>query len=739
MSTSEPALLMTMSDIAALARVQRPVVSVWRTRAARSDTPFPSPVSRRRGQDLFDAHQVGQWLTDTHRGNNPEASLDAAAHATPDDSAGAAGSTLRAVTALLALRSQLGMPLGTLSDADLLDAADEHDPDDALFYREIDDLGATRGSLVGYVDALVEAAYGEAPAFERILADRFRLDLQGHGETARSDTTRNDTARSDTALSGPALELLALTASALAATQGSDVGNVNPVFVDATGSAGDILLAVAHARADAGGDLTVLTPHDDGDPARLLRRRLLVHGITRVGLEVQQSGSFVVTGTAVHIAQLPPANRAAMTPTEMLSAVDQIVLQMTNDQLGVVIAPSAVLNDAGLSRESDELRSTLLRSGRVRAIVRLPAGLLIHKPRQAQALWVLGAAHALVPLADRWTMVADLTATPLIEAVIDDLISDLIAALGDRGTVRAHAFRFARFVLTRTLLASRDSLVAGARTVASSPHTHGAALAVRVDELLALVTSPRTAATLAATLETDAAPGLSGLARLSTSAPSPTGPAAHTPAGSAATQTVEQLIASRHLRYIPGNRLDEGDIAEGGKGAGGIRLIGPAEVLGDTALGHRSIDRLRFAAGYPSGRVTEPGDVVFTTVPHPAAMVDREGTSVVLFPARILRISTDDPNGLLSELLAADINALPPGHRRWQRWRLRQIRHSQRGALADALASVRLEQERAHERLAHLDELTSLLMAGITAGSLRVSPSVGPQISHAFAPLEGTN
>ena len=721
MSTSESALLMTMSDIAALARVQRPVVSVWRTRSAQTDTPFPAPVSRRRGQELFDAHQVGQWLTDTRRGNNPEASTDAAAHATPAESAGSAPSSVRAVTALLALRNQLGAPLGTLGDADLLDAADEHDPDDALFYREIDELGPARAALVTYVDALVEAAYGEAPAFEGLLADRFRLDLRDLSETA---------------LSSPALELLALTASALAAT------TPDARFVDAAGSAGDILLALAQTDADHS-DLTVLTPNDDGDAARLLRRRLHVHGISRVGLEVAESGAFTVSGSAVHIAQLPPPGRAAMAPTEMLSAIDQIVLQMTNDQLGVVIAPSAVLNDAGLSREGEELRSTMLRSGRVRAIVRLPAGLLTHKPLQAQALWVLGAAHAQVPLADRWTMVADLTAEPLTTAVIDDLVSDLVAALGDRGTVRAHAFRFARFVLTRTLLARRDSLVAGARPVASVPAMQGAALAMRVDELLALLTRPPLP-----TPATDAAPGLSHLAHLSANAPGPAdrSPGGHTPT-TPATQTVEQLLAARHLRYIPGNRLDDGDVtditAEGVGGsrrqAAGVRLIGPPEVLGLTPLGQRRIDRLRFAADYPSGRVTEPGDLVFTTVPHPAAIVDREGTSVVVFPARILRISGDDPNGLLSEVLAADITALPPGQRRWQRWPLRQVHHRERRGLVDALASVRLEQERAHERLAHLDELAALLMAGVTAGSLTVTPTASPQISHAFAPSEGIN
>ena len=48
MTTTESALLMSMSDIAALARVQRPVVSVWRTRAARTHLPFPVPVVRER-------------------------------------------------------------------------------------------------------------------------------------------------------------------------------------------------------------------------------------------------------------------------------------------------------------------------------------------------------------------------------------------------------------------------------------------------------------------------------------------------------------------------------------------------------------------------------------------------------------------------------------------------------------------------------------------------------------------
>lgn len=41
----------------------------------------------------------------------------------------------------------------------------------------------------------------------------------------------------------------------------------------------------------------------------------------------------------------------------------------------------------------NELRDVLVQHGSVRAIVRLPKGLVISKPRQALALWVLGPAY----------------------------------------------------------------------------------------------------------------------------------------------------------------------------------------------------------------------------------------------------------------------------------------------------------------------------------------------------------
>jgi hypothetical protein len=666
MTTTDTTLLMTMSDVAALAHVQRPVVTVWRSRSAQSDTPFPAPVRRTRGVDLFDAHQVGSWLERTGRGNNPAATADAAAYAVldgqPDD-----GVAFYGVTALLLLRASSDHALTGQTAADLLDAADEYDPDDDLLFREVEALGANLPALARYVDALVEAAFGPIPAFERLLADRVKRSLGDAG---------------DLTLSRTAIDLMTHTVTALRFSQPTD-----SVLVDPTGSAGDLFVAI---RAAHPGDLSVLTANDDSSTARLQRRRLMVHGIVRTALPVQPSGAFTVNGAAVTVAQYPSAARPSMSAVEMLSAIEQIVLQMTDQQLAVVMAPSAVLNDTGLAREAEQLRSALLRSGRVRAIVRLPAGLVTRKPQQVQALWVLGTAHGDIPMADRYALVADLVATPLDAAAIDDVVADLVASLGDRGTVRAHSFRFARLALTRSLLASRRPLVAGARTVAAASEQSPAALAVHIDRLAALLQCDLTVE-----------------------------PA--TTAGPGPASAVHQLLTSNHLRYLPGHRIDSTDVIEGATDAAGIRLIGPAEVATPASLGHRRIDRLRFASDYPAGRVTEPGDVVFCTAPRPNAVVDTEGTSVVVYPARILRINPADPNGLMADVLANGIAALPPGHRRWRAWPVRQVAPNERAALADALTSLRLEQKQARERLGQLDELTDLLMAGVTAGSITIA------------------
>lgn len=51
-------------------------------------------------------------------------------------------------------------------------------------------------------------------------------------------------------------------------------------------------------------------------------------------------------------------------------------------------------------KNASELRSRLLRSGRVRAIARLVQGVLRSKPSETQALWMLGPSYADVGIAD---------------------------------------------------------------------------------------------------------------------------------------------------------------------------------------------------------------------------------------------------------------------------------------------------------------------------------------------------
>lgn len=733
------ALLMTMSDIAALARVKRPVVSVWRTRAADTAHPFPAPVTQRRGQALFDAGEVGEWLSATNRGNNPDARADAAAHATLDVAplesplqdlaapqtptaapAATSAATFTAVTALLALRHSLGSALSAMTDDELLDAADETDPDDESMYREIENADG-RMTLAAHVDNLVEAAYTEGVAFERLMTDRSR--------PASGD-------QQSSTLNPLALQLMAETALALAVTQPGDA-----TFVDTSGTSSDIVVAISNERANERSEqVTVLSAEGDSATDRLFRRRMIAHDIPRGPLHVQDDGSFAVTGAVVHLGQFPA--QTATTAIEILTAIDQVALQMDGEQLAVMIAPAAVLCDVGLSREGDALRSMVLRSGRVRAIVRLPVGLLPRKPQQALALWVLGTAHEGIDLADRWTLVADLTAHRLDMASISDLVSDLVASLGDRTTVRAHAFRFARLALTRKLIASRDSLIAG--TLALPPRSTlllptATDLAIRVDVLLTALGEVTPAHDLTdVNIEAAVSPAMTR------------------------TLTIEQRIAIGQLAYIPGNRLNESAIltaATHGSAtavvsstavvsntaavASGIRVIGPAEIRGELPLGSRSIDRLRFAADYPAGRITEPGDVIFCTAPGPAAIVDTEGTSVVTFPARILRLSprsgaggnskTEESGALIADIIAADISALAPQHKRWRSWALREVKATERVALVQALASLQSQRRAATLRMTRLDELTTLLIGGSTAGTLTLIPA-----SETSAPPKGT-
>ena len=102
---------LTLQDIADLARVQRPVVSMWRRRRTVRgiEIPFPTPVLRSGDVEQFARDEVVSWLEATGRGNNPEARQDAPALSVP------AGTDLEDAVVLLCLYALAGEELAGLN------------------------------------------------------------------------------------------------------------------------------------------------------------------------------------------------------------------------------------------------------------------------------------------------------------------------------------------------------------------------------------------------------------------------------------------------------------------------------------------------------------------------------------------------------------------------------------------------------------------------------------------------
>ena len=127
-----------------------------------------------------------------------------------------------------------------------------------------------------------------------------------------------------------------------------------------------------------------------------------------------------------------------------------------------------------------------------------------------------------------------------------------------------------------------------------------------------------------------------------------------------------------------------------------------------------------FGASYDAGRYTEPGDVVFCTSPRVAAIVDRHGGSVVVSPARVLRVDRHKPHGLLPHVIAADINR---GSQQAKQWGVGPPRRAPRQSapLRETLKAIDAERMAALDRVSQLDELAALVTAGVTDTTLTIT------------------
>ncbi len=378
---------LSLADVARLAGVQRPVVSMWRRRPL-PDTPFPTPQPD--GRFLTD--DVVAYLRTTGRGNNPEPELatDLAVTASP----AAAAADRADVLVLLAARAILGGDALTGADVeDLLDDVEALDPDDEWLFSEIEDADIDR--LAPQADAIADNAYSTAEAYEEL--------------------------RSRTAPGGLATDLITTLADIATALLGE-----NGTLVDVDATACDIALAttadesrtatrvlVATSPAPAQGNTAVHTTTAATAPIRQCLRRYRVHSLAARTTDLL--GDWDLTEGSVILARVAPSPGAAM------ATIDELTLHMDPTTTALVIGPASILIDE-LPTDQVGSRDAFLRDGLVRAAVRLPRGLLSEGGGEHLALWLMGPGDP----GHLWA--GDLSGIGFGESTRQQLLDDVVAA-----------------------------------------------------------------------------------------------------------------------------------------------------------------------------------------------------------------------------------------------------------------------------------------------------------------------
>ncbi|TDU26041.1 hypothetical protein [Arthrobacter sp. JUb115] len=660
--------LISLPDIARLANVQRPVVSVWRTRSRGTDFPFPDSKLKSGAQELFVSEEIVQWLQVTGRGNNPEFKEDSASYAT------LGRENFPLVTSLLSLQQFLGRPLSQFSPIELLDAADELDPDDECLYSEIEAGHDKLASIVGYVDKLIDASYGALPAFESLFNDRFRA---------------NEIAISRTALSGPARRLVAQCALELA---GPD-----SVFHEATPGGSDLIYALMQLVEESA-SLQIQLPSATGerDTSRLTVRRLKMLLAT--------NESFIASTPShgikpiIHLAQFPSPEMQDDDPLAVLQAIDDLVLELGPSHSAIVIAPANALVNATDHKEVANVRASILRMGRVRAAALLPQGHFLFKPRIPLGLWVIGPDTSDAPLAERRIMLADLSGLPLDDNVTDDFVADLAASLMELHGLRAHSFRFARWGRTSRIIASSQGLIPRNRVKRLHTHADAASLAEHQVEFEKLLTALNESSV--------ARPQLNWELQLRESEAQPV--------ETSGLRTLGELVSQGQLRVLPGTRFNKDSLRATVQH--GIGVWNSEDIQSEQPTA--SISYFNLAQAYGRAVITEPGDIVFSSSGGPAATVDVEGSKAVNFPVRILRINSTAGSGLHPQVLAQDITNAESAN--WRQWAVRKIPPNSYEAMRRALQLIDEERQHATSRIELLNSLSSQITSALLSDGLEI-------------------
>jgi hypothetical protein len=682
--------LISLPEIAELAGVQRPVVTTWRRRHAG----FPAPAEDSTDAPLFDAREIAEWLVATGRADQEQIGPDLSLYTLAAIDVGLPGRELIAVvTALICVRWLDDDPLAGAGVPALQARADRLDPADRLLLSEVRQLPAGAGWLAQAVDELIEAAWGCRGAFERLMSTRNRFQAAD----LYTDALRPELARLMAALSGAELR------SRLASPAAGPLTIADP----AAGS-GDLLAAVA---AMVGADDPPRCLGAEASPylARLARRWLLVHDIPLADLDIRigpelpdEAGSpdLIIT----QIRYQPQEDRSA---DAVIDAVGDVAARLGDGCTAVVLGPASVLTgELRPYSTAERARAGLLTGNVVEAVIRLPGGLLPFRPGYETAIWVMTPARE--SRVRGWTLLADLSDRELTDDVVAGIAEDVLTWRRDGYLPEAHTRQFCAQVRVSDLVGAPRPLIERLSPSISGFQVDAASRVARMTQL-----------------ESD----LTGIAEQAAVRRQPIHTRATAGAGPRQPpQTIGELVRAGRLVVIKGARIHPTHA----DAAGQHPVIGAAELTGRARPGGRKIDRARLARVYPRARLTEPGDVVVTTVPRLGTVVDYHGYSVVDFPARILRIPESEKARLtprvLATLLRTDNHGGRPAQAVRSSRRLEQLSVAMLSPAEVALLDELLEQldgqlALASQEMDVLTEMRNIAAAGLADGTLTLTGS----------------
>lgn len=671
--------VMSLSEVALLAQVERSVVTHWRHRSKGHD-PFPTAVRRDADQELFSCDEIVAWLTRTGLGKNPDAAEHVIAFRVTGGRVLTDTRLFHGLSALLCLSARTPR-LPEASD-DLLDLAEDRDPDDEFLFAEVEALGADLPALAQYAALLAMSAFDPAAPLDDLVANRRTPDRPA--------------GRPSGDLAGLALDL----AMALA----DEADFAEPVLClvhpqDVT------LLTTLPDWIDERGPLAVaLASRGPDADARLARRWLAAHDISPLPLSAADGSG--LPEQAVVLARLGDADRQGD-----LAWLSELTVAASDATRAVIVGTAAALTGplrspalrgrpprtgAPLSEEGKERRQAL-QSGRARAVVRLPRGLLLDNPAARSALWCLG------PAGDSPTYCVDVPG-PLAEST-SFLVGDVAAALAPTPVRRTHQAPGLFVRQSELVLLDGDLVRPAAGALVAS--TQG--VLRRLDDLAPLVGHDLPAAD-ALTVEASDATGV------------------------AQRRTLGEAIRLHEIALLSGARIEPGDLNSRPDATVVQRPDDLTRLADLPGLTHAD-----FASRYGHLDYTEPGDIVFDPRARPVARVDATGGVLVATPARVLRCFVPPPRTadeiavaksegrtlreqcFVPDLVAAELNEQSSRAADWRTWQVTALPPAAVASGQAAAQAVAQRQRQLEDSLRRLPDLMSALATALGAGLCTIS------------------